>query len=142
MNTTPSATGPSTPTPLNLTAAFESFNDHWSPRIATELNGQKVALFKAKGEFDWHHHEHEDELFLVHNGTLLIDFRDEHNAVTTITLNQGDILTIPKGLEHRPRTAQTTQGYEEAHVVLFEPTTTLNTGSATSNHTVQQLPRL
>lgn len=130
------------PIPLNLTEAFKTINDHWSPRIAAELNGQKVILAKAKGVFDWHHHADEDELFLVHAGTLLIDFRDPHGVVTPITLEQGEMLTIPRGTEHRPRTARGADGYEEAHLVLFEPMSTVNTGGVESERTVREVPRL
>lgn len=122
---------PPTAAPLNLDAAFDTFHDHWSPRIAAELNGQKVLLAKALGEFDWHHHEHEDELFLVHKGTLHIDFRDR-----TVTLNPGDMLLIPRGTEHRPRAE------EEAHILLFEPVSTRNTGNTRTENTVDTPPHI
>lgn len=126
--------------PINLTQAFATINDYWSPRIAAELNGQKVILAKGKGSFDWHHHEDEDELFLIHAGTLHIDFDKDNdgNARRTVTLDRGDMLLIPKGVEHRPRVS----AGEEAHLVLFEPMTTLNTGSVRSENTVDAPARL
>ena len=113
---------------LNLTEAFSRFSDHWSPRIAAELNGQHVKLAKFKGTFDWHHHENEDELVLVHRGTFVMEFRDKH-----ITLNAGDLLVVPRGVEHRPVAA------EEVEVILFEPASTLNTGNVVTERTVRNL---
>lgn len=113
---------------LNLTEAFSRFSDHWSPRIAAELNGQHVKLAKFKGAFEWHHHEHEDEMFLVHRGSFVMEFRDKN-----VTLNAGDMLVVPRGVEHRPVAA------EEVEVILFEPATTLNTGNVISDRTVRNL---
>lgn len=104
---------------VNLDAAFATFSEHWSPRIAGELNGQKVVLAKLKGAFVWHYHEHEDELFLVHKGRFVMEFRDR-----TVELAAGDFLIVPRGVEHRP------VAEEECEIVLFEPVGTLNTGSA------------
>jgi mannose-6-phosphate isomerase-like protein (cupin superfamily) len=109
-----------------LARKFEAIDDHWNPRIVGELNGQQVKLVKILGSFDWHHHEAEDELFLVHRGNFRMEFRDR-----TIDLAQGDILIVPRGVEHRPVAA------EEAEILLFEPAGTLNTGNVLSERTVR-----
>lgn len=117
---------------VNLAEKFDLIPDHWNPRIAGELNGQQVKLAKFKGAFDWHHHEQEDELFLVVKGSFEMEFRDK-----TITLHPGEFLIVPRGVEHRP-VAQ-----EEAEVLLFEPATTVNTGNLTdSERTPTKLERL
>ena len=117
---------------VNLAEKFDLIPDHWNPRIAGELNGQQVKLAKFKGAFDWHHHEQEDELFLVVKGSFEMEFRDK-----TITLYPGEFLIVPRGVEHRP-VAQ-----EEAEVLLFEPATTVNTGNLTdSERTRTNLERL
>ena len=85
---------------VNIQEKFNLFSDHWSPKKVGELNGQQILLAKLKGEFVFHTHEHEDELFMVFKGTLLIDFRDGR----TISVKEGEILIIPKGIEHRPHT--------------------------------------
>lgn len=107
------------------------FDDHWSPRIVGELNGQHVKLAKLLGEFVWHRHENEDELFLVVRGRLEIHFRDrvEH-------LSEGDFLIVPRGVEHKP------VAHEEAHVLLLEPAGTLNTGDQWNERTVEAPERL
>ncbi|MBY0262326.1 MAG: cupin domain-containing protein, partial [Phycisphaerales bacterium] len=115
----------------NLDHAFASFSDHWSPRIAAELNGQHVKLVKFQGEFVWHAHEHEDEMFLVHRGRFVMQFRDRD-----VPLAAGDFLVVPRGVEHRP------VAEHEVHVVLFEPSGTLNTGNTTSPHTRHELDRI
>src|SRR6476661_4390875 len=102
---------------MALGAAFSSFSDHWNPRIVGELNGQHVKLAKLSGEFIWHAHENEDELFLVIKGSLTMELREE-----TLIINEGEFVIIPRGVEHKP-VAQ-----EEVHVLLFEPATTVNTG--------------
>lgn len=99
--------------------------EHWSPRIIGELNGQHVKLVKFQGEFVWHHHDHEDELFLVISGSFAMQFRDR-----TVPLHAGEFLIVPRGVEHRPVAA------EEVSVLLFEPAGTLNTGSAGGERTV------
>jgi mannose-6-phosphate isomerase-like protein (cupin superfamily) len=116
---------------VNLTAAFATFTDHWSPRIAADLNGQQVKLVKFKGAFDWHHHAHEDELFLVHKGSFVMEFRDRK-----VELNAGEMLVVPHGVEHRP------VAEHEVEVILFEPATTLNTGNVVTEKTVTDLHRL
>lgn len=116
---------------VNLTEKFARFSDHWSPKIAGELNGQHVKLVKVKGEFVWHHHEKEDELFLVVKGALTIRFRDGD-----VTLNAGEFIIVPAGVEHQPAAD------EECHVLLFEPKSTLNTGNQINERTVAELERL
>lgn len=104
--------------PVNLAQAFARIGDHWNPRIAAELNGQAVKLVKFRGPFVWHHHDDEDELFLVWRGRFRMEFHDR-----TVELGQGDFLVVPRGVEHRP------VADEEVEVVLFEPATTRNTGN-------------
>jgi mannose-6-phosphate isomerase-like protein (cupin superfamily) len=117
---------------VNLPEKFALIPDHWNPRIGGELNGQQVKLAKFKGAFDWHHHEHEDELFLVVKGSFDMEFRDK-----TITVNPGEFLIVPRGVEHRP------VAHQEAEVLLFEPATTVNTGNLTdSERTRTNLERL
>ncbi|MBC7791749.1 MAG: cupin domain-containing protein [Anaerolineae bacterium] len=111
----------------NLTQLFSSFDDHWSPKIVAELNGQHVKIAKILGEFVWHHHESEDELFLVHRGRLRIEFRDR-----TVELKEGDMLVVPRGVEHRP------VADEEVELLLFEPAGTLNTGNVSNERTVRE----
>jgi mannose-6-phosphate isomerase-like protein (cupin superfamily) len=116
---------------INLQEAFGRFSDAWSPKIAAELNGQQVKLVKLRGAFVWHHHEEEDELFLVVKGRLTMRFRDRD-----VVLDEGEMLVVPRGVEHLP------VAEEEAHVLLFEPASTLNTGNVVSERTVRDLERL
>lgn len=116
---------------VNLSEKFSRFNDYWSPKIVGELNGQQVKLAKLKGEFVWHHHDHEDELFLVVKGQLRMLFRDRE-----IVLDEGEFLVVPRGVEHKP------VADEEAHVLLFEPMGTLNTGNVRDQKTVEHLERI
>lgn len=116
---------------VNLTQAFAGFSEHWSPRIAAELNGQHVKLAKFQGTFDWHFHEHEDELFLVHRGSFVMEFRDRK-----VELREGELLVVPRGVEHRPVAER------EVEVILFEPAGTLNTGNVESEKTVRDLKRV
>ena len=118
--------------PVSLTAAFDSFDETWSPRLAGELNGQAVKLAKADGEFVWHHHEDADELFLVHSGRLRIEFREESDAV----LEAGEFVIVPRGTEHRP------VAEPEAEILLFEPNETRNTGDVETDETVTDPERL
>jgi len=104
---------------VNLEEKFADFTERWRPKIVGELNRQEVKVVKFQGVFPWHHHENEDELFLVWRGRMRIEFRDE-----TVELNQGEFFIVPHGVEHR------TAADEEAQVVLFEPASTPNTGSA------------
>jgi mannose-6-phosphate isomerase-like protein (cupin superfamily) len=108
-----------------------SFHDHWSPKIIGELNDSYVKLAKLKGEFVWHHHEHEDELFLVIKGTLLMKLKDRE-----VRVEEGEFIIVPRGVEHLP------VAEEEVHVLLIEPKTTLNTGNIVSERTVAELDRI
>ena len=103
---------------INLAQKLATFDDHWNPRIVAELNGQHVKLTKFQGPFVWHHHEHEDELFLVIEGRFRMDFRDRQEWI-----EEGEFLIVPRGVEHRP------VAEEEVAVLLFEPASTLNTGN-------------
>jgi mannose-6-phosphate isomerase-like protein (cupin superfamily) len=115
----------------NLNQKLSQFSDHWSPRIVGELNGQYVKLVKLLGEFVWHHHDAEDELFLVVKGRFRMDYRDH-----SVWVEEGEFLIVPRGVEHRP-VAET-----EAHVLLFEPASTLNTGNVQNDRTVAELPKI
>lgn len=103
---------------VNLAEKFALINEHWRPKIVGELNGQEVKLVKFVGEFPWHHHEHEDEMFLAVKGNFRIEFRDK-----TVELTPGEFVIVPHGVEHRP-VAET-----EVEVLLFEPKNVLNTGN-------------
>ena len=116
---------------VNLAEKFACFQDHWSPKIVGELNDSYVKLVKLKGEFVWHHHEAEDELFLVGKGRLLLKFRDRD-----VWLEAGEFCIVPKGVEHLPIAE------EETHVVLLEPKSTLNTGNVHNERTVAELQYL
>ena len=116
---------------VNVAEKFSAFSDHWSPRVVAELNGQQVKLVKFVGAFDWHFHEHEDELFLVHRGQFRMEFRDR-----AVDLAEGELIVVPRGVEHRP------VADEEVEVILFEPATTLNTGNVRSQRTVDQPQRI
>jgi mannose-6-phosphate isomerase-like protein (cupin superfamily) len=116
---------------VNLAQKFSLFQEYWSPKIVGELNDSHVKLVKLKGEFVWHHHETEDELFLVVKGSLLIKLKDQD-----IFLEEGEFVIIPRGVEHLPVTE------EEAHVLLLEPKTTLNTGNIDNERTVADLERI
>lgn len=117
---------------VNLTDAFASFEEQWAPRIAGELNGQAVKLAKVEGEFDWHHHEDADELFLVTSGELRIELREEPD----VNLQEGEFVIVPQGVEHRPTTDT------EAEILLFEPTDTRNTGNADTERTRTDLEEI
>lgn len=116
---------------VNLAEKLATFTEHWQPRIVGELNGQQVKLVKFQGEFIWHHHEHEDELFLVVDGAFRMEFRDR-----VVELKSGEFLIVPRGVEHRP------VAEKEVQVVLFEPTSTLNTGNVMNARTVKHLKRI
>jgi mannose-6-phosphate isomerase-like protein (cupin superfamily) len=110
---------------INLSEKLSKFTAHWSPKIVAELNGQHVKLVKFRGEFVWHHHEHEDELFYVVRGSFRMELRDK-----TVELREGEMFVVPRGVEHRP------VADEEVAVMLFEPAATLNTGNAGGDKTV------
>lgn len=116
--------------PINILEKFAQFDKLWTPHIIGELNGQYVKLCKLKDEFVWHSHEKEDELFMVFKGTLLMDFRDGR----TVAVNEGEILIVPKGVEHRPHT-----NGEIVFNLLFEPKETYHTGNVESEMTVKEL---
>ncbi len=116
---------------INPAQKLELFADHWNPRIVAELNGQQIKLAKLKGAFVWHAHEHEDEAFLILHGELRMQFRDREVCVC-----EGELIVVPRGVEHRP------VADAECHVLLFEPTSTVNTGTTGGDRTRNQLERL
>ena len=116
---------------VNLSEKFRLFDDYWSPKIVGELNDHHVKLVKLKGEFVWHHHDTEDELFLVVQGRLLLRLRDRD-----VWLEPGEFAIVPRGVEHLPIAP------EEAHVLMIEPQSTLNTGNVRNERTVNELQRL
>lgn len=117
---------------VNLKQAFSTISEAWSPRIADDINDAQVKLVKLRGAFHWHHHDLEDELFLVVEGRLRMGFRDRD-----VDLGAGEFIIVPKGVEHRPESIG-----EECHVVLLEPSTTLNTGNVENERTVRHPDRL
>ena len=116
---------------VNISEKFKQFHDYYNPRIIGELNGQHVKAAKLKGEFIWHHHEHEDELFLVVNGKLKLEFREK-----TVEVNAGEFIIVPRGVEHRP------VADEEVHILLFEPDSTINTGNIENEMTRKNLDKI
>ena len=116
---------------VNLEQKFQLFAEHWSPKIVGELNGQHVKLAKLKGEFVWHKHDHEDELFFVDKGNFKMEYRD-----STVVVNENEFLIVPKGVEHKP------VADKEVWVMLFEPATTLNTGDKENELTKHVLDRI
>ncbi len=116
--------------PINIMDKFSLFNEKWTPKIIGELNNQYVKLCKLKDDFVWHSHENEDELFMVFKGTLLMEFRDGR----IVKVKQGEILIVPKGVEHRPHT-----NGDIVFNLLFEPKTTLHTGDVENELTIKEL---
>ncbi|PKP17118.1 MAG: cupin domain-containing protein [Bacteroidetes bacterium HGW-Bacteroidetes-23] len=116
---------------INLNQKFSLFNDHWNPKIIGELNGQSIKLAKVKGEFVWHNHQHEDELFFVIKGKLKIEFADK-----IVEINEGEMIIVPKGVEHKPIAE------EEVLLMLFEPNTLKHTGEVKSELTVEKCERI
>ena len=116
---------------VNLAQKLSLFNEYWSPKIVGELNDSYIKLVKVKGEFMWHQHEAEDELFLVIKGNLLIKLRDRD-----LHVGEGELVVIPRGLEHLPVAA------EEVHILLLEPKTTVNTGTVQNERTVSAEQRI
>jgi mannose-6-phosphate isomerase-like protein (cupin superfamily) len=116
---------------VNIAEKLACFHEQWQPKIVGELNGQQVKLVKFQGSFVWHHHEQEDELFLVAKGRFRMEFRDRQ-----VWLEEGEFLIVPHGVEHRP------VADEEAHVLLFQPASTLNTGNVVNDLTQPELERL
>ncbi|MDP9111888.1 MAG: cupin domain-containing protein [Candidatus Eremiobacteraeota bacterium] len=116
---------------VNLRQAFSTFSEPWSPKIAGEINDMHLKLVKLKGEFTWHHHEVEDELFLVIEGSMLMRFRDRE-----VPLGPGEYIIVPHGVEHLPFAP------EECHVVLLEPKSTINTGNVENEFTLKNLGQI
>jgi mannose-6-phosphate isomerase-like protein (cupin superfamily) len=116
---------------INLAEKFSRIQEYWKPYVAGELNGQLVKLDKLKGEFVWHHHENEDEMFLVVKGRFRIEFRDK-----AVWLEEGEFIVVPRGVEHKP------VANEEAWILLFEPASTLNTGNVDNQFTLRELHRV
>jgi mannose-6-phosphate isomerase-like protein (cupin superfamily) len=116
---------------VNTAKKLSLFSDHWSPKIVGELNGQHVKLVKLLGEFVWHHHDEEDELFLVVDGRFKMELRDRE-----VWIEEGEFIVVPHGVEHRP------VAEEEVSVLLFEPASTLNTGNVKAEMTVAELDRI
>ncbi|HEY5745740.1 MAG TPA: cupin domain-containing protein [Chryseolinea sp.] len=116
---------------VNIQEKLATFSDYWNPRIVGELNGQHVKAVKVKGEFVWHHHDHEDELFLVIKGKLKMEFREK-----TVEVNPGEFIIVPHGIEHRP------VADEEVEMLLFEPASTLNTGNLENERTRKVLEKI
>lgn len=116
------------PDKVNLAQKLSQIHEHWKPHIAGELNGQLIKLVKFQGEFVWHHHENEDEMFLVVKGRFRMEFRDK-----VILLVEGEFIIVPRGVEHKP------VADEECYIVLFEPASTLNTGNVENDFTLRKL---
>ena len=117
---------------INLREKFAHFSDYWSPKIVGDINDAQVKLVKIRGEFTWHHHDIEDELFLVVKGRLLMRLRDRN-----VEVDEGECIIIPRGMEHCPAALS-----EEVHILLMEPKTTLNTGNVRNDRTLTTLERI
>lgn len=148
------------PTEVNLSSKFAEIHEHWQPHIASELNGQLIKLVKFQGEFVWHHHDNEDEMFFVVKGQFRMEFRDDPSgpkgpnpsgtdsarleavpspntpADRIVTIHEGEFIIVPRGVEHRP------VADAECSVTLFEPASTLNTGNVVNERTVRELKRV
>ena len=120
---------------INLREKLSLFHDYWNPRIVSELNGQYVKLVKFQGPFAWHHHDNEDELFMVVKGRFRMEYRDDTGEKNT-WINEGEMIVVPRGVEHRP------VADEECHVLLFEPVSTLNTGNVEHELTRRELSHI
>lgn len=116
---------------VNVAEKFKQIQEYWKPYVVAELNGQHVKLDKVKGGFVWHHHQNEDEMFLVVKGRFRMEFRKEH-----VWVEEGEFIVVPRGVEHRP------VAEEEAHILLFEPASTLNTGNVRDERTLEKLERI
>lgn len=121
---------------VSLANKFSLFQDYYSPKIVGELNDSYVKLVKLQGEFVWHHHDHEDEMFLVVKGCLFMGLQDDGGARREVAIHPGEFIIVPKGVEHKPRAD------EETHIMLLEPKTTLNTGNVRGDRTVEVLDRI
>jgi mannose-6-phosphate isomerase-like protein (cupin superfamily) len=122
-------------TKVNLAEKLATFSDRFSPKIVAELNGQQVKLVKFQGDFVWHHHDAEDELFLVVKGSFRMGYRED-GVEREMTVGEGEFVMMPRGMEHRPAADQ------EVHILLFEPASTLNTGNVRGELTVEDLERI
>ena len=116
---------------VNISEKLNQFSDYYNPRIIGELNGQHVKAVKLKGDFIWHKHDHEDEMFLVVRGKLKMEFRDK-----TVEVSPGEFIIVPRGIEHKPGAD------EEVHLLLFEPASTLNTGNVVNERTREVLEKI
>jgi mannose-6-phosphate isomerase-like protein (cupin superfamily) len=116
---------------INIAQKLSQIHEYWKPHIAGELNGQLIKLVKFQGEFVWHHHENEDEMFLVVKGSFRMEFRDK-----SVLLEQGEFIVVPRGVEHRPVAEQ------ECWIMLFEPASTLNTGNVKNEFTLLELEKI
>ena len=126
---------------INVASKFSQIHEYWKPHIAAELNGQHVKLVKTKGEFIFHHHENEDEMFLVVKGRFRMEFRAGEGSRAPkedrqIWIEEGEFIVVPRGVEHRP------VAEEECWILLFEPASTLNTGNVVNERTVEKLERV
>jgi mannose-6-phosphate isomerase-like protein (cupin superfamily) len=119
------------PEKITLTEKFSQIHEHWQPHIAGELNGQQIKLVKFQGEFVWHHHDDEDEMFFVVSGQFRMELQDK-----TVTIREGEFIVVPRGVEHKPVAVQ------ECWVMLFEPASTVNTGNVVNERTVRELKRV
>ena len=116
---------------VNIREKLDLFSDYWNPRILGELNGQQVKAVKLLGEFLWHHHADEDEMFLVIKGTMRMEFRDR-----SVDVKEGEFIIVPRKVEHRP------VAREEVEILLFEPASTLNTGNVLNDRTIKELEKI
>ena len=121
---------------VNIAEKFSKISEYWKPYIGAELNGQCVKFDKLKGEFVFHHHDHEDELFLVVKGRFRMDYRDPDHRDRHQWIEEGEFIVVPRGVEHRP------VADEECWILLFEPSSTLNTGNVVNERTIQELERV
>jgi mannose-6-phosphate isomerase-like protein (cupin superfamily) len=121
---------------VNIAEKFSKISEYWKPYVGAELNGQMVKFDKIKGEFVFHHHEHEDELFLVVKGRFRMDCRDPDGRERHEWIEEGEFIVVPRGVEHRP------VAEEECWFLLFEPASTLNTGNVVNERTVAELQRV
>ncbi|MFH1227744.1 MAG: cupin domain-containing protein [Planctomycetota bacterium] len=116
---------------VNVAEKFKQVKEYWKPYIVAELNGQQVKIDKLKGEFVWHHHENEDEMFLVTKGRFRMEFIERH-----VWIEEGELIVVPRGVEHRP------VAEEETHILLFEPASTLNTGNVQNQRTLKKIQKI
>jgi len=121
---------------VNIAEKFSTISEYWKPYIGAELNGQCVKFDKLKGEFVFHHHDHEDELFLVVKGRFRMEYRDKDHTERHEWIEEGEFIVVPRGVEHKP------VAEEECWILLFEPSSTLNTGNVVNERTIQELERV